>query len=244
MTYSLLMPKALNKEIKEQIINRGFSIIQGCDFKSKFLFEETIWQEFRQSWNNLELDKYMNDNGKYRYRRYSVFQYNELSRTLFEKQREPHYQQRNFNELNGGINRYYEPLEERTKANLVFVSIIDFWIKLFTEIKPNRDWHLEVHQFRITTNSDFSGLPTPEGIHRDGVTYAFIMLAGKENVIGGESYIYDSQKKPILSYILEKSLDCALLDDIKLRHSVSPISPCLTAKEGYRDTLVITFTEL
>ncbi|WP_442936178.1 hypothetical protein [Nostoc sp.] len=31
---------------------------------------------------------------------------------------------------------------------------------------------------------------------------------------------------------------------MKLRHSVSPISPFSSEKEGYRDTLVITFTEL
>jgi hypothetical protein len=244
MSYTLLIPKPWLTEIEEQILTNGFSILTEGEFQNKLFFEKSIWQEFRDSWNNLKLDTYMNDNGKYRHRRYSEFQYNQISRNLLEKPGEPHYQQKNFNQLNGGTNRYYEPLEYKTKANLVFVSIIDFCIKLFTELKPNRDWHLEVHQFRITTNSDFCGLPTPEGIHRDGVTYAFIMLAGKENVMGGESYIYDNQKQPIFNYILENPLDCAFLDDINLRHSVSPITPLASDKEGYRDTLVITFTEL
>ncbi|BBD63360.1 hypothetical protein NIES2109_62100 (plasmid) [Nostoc sp. HK-01] len=244
MSYSLLIPKPLTQEIQEQILYKHFSIVKGSDFQSKLFFEENIWQEFRQTWNNLELDKYMNDQGKYRYRRYSVFDYNNVSRRLLEKVGEPHYQQAKFNQLNGGINRYYEPLEVKTKENLVFVSIIDFCIRLFTKMKANQNWHLEVHQFRILTNSDICGLPTPEGIHRDGVSYVFIMLIGKENVVGGESYIYDNQKKPIVNYCLENSLDCAFLDDTHLMHSVSPIRPYLSEKEGYRDTLVITFKEV
>jgi hypothetical protein len=244
MSYSLSIPKPLTQEIQEQILYKYFSLVKGCDFQNGLFFEENIWQEFRQSWNNLELDRYMNDQGKYRYRRYSVFHYNNLSRRLLEKPGQPHYQQAKFNQLNGGINRYYKSLENNTKENLVFVSIIDCCIKIFTELNPNQNWHLEVHQFRIMTNSNFCGLPTPEGIHRDGVDYVLIMLIGKENVMGGESYIYDNQEKPILNYILEKPLDCVFLDDIHLKHSVSPISPDLKEKEGYRDTLVVTFKKI
>ncbi|MBD2291012.1 2OG-Fe dioxygenase family protein [Microcystis wesenbergii FACHB-1317] len=39
-------------------------------------------------------------------------------------------------------------------------------------------------------------------------------------------------------------MDCTFLDDEKLMHSVSAIQPSKDAQEGYRDTLVITFTKL
>jgi len=103
---------------------------------------------------------------------------------------------------------------------------------------------IEAHQFRIMTNAQDFGFPTPEGIHRDGVTYVFIMLISRKNIIGGESHLYDDQKQHFFSYFLENPLDCTFLDDEKLMHSVSAIQPSKDAQEGYRDTLVITFTKL
>jgi hypothetical protein len=70
------------------------------------------------------------------------------------------------------------------------------------------------------------------------------MLVSRKNIIGGESHLYDNQKRHFFSYFLENSLDCTFLDDAKLMHSVSAIQPSKDAQEGYRDTLVITFTEL
>ncbi|MDB9390672.1 2OG-Fe dioxygenase family protein [Microcystis aeruginosa] len=107
-----------------------------------------------------------------------------------------------------------------------------------------KDWHIEAHQFRIMTNAQDFGFPTPEGIHRDGITYVFIMLISRKNIIGGESHLYDDQKQHFFSYFLENPLDCTFLDDEKLMHSVSAIQPSKDAQEGYRDTLVITFTKL
>jgi hypothetical protein len=244
MSYALLMPKSFHQEALEQILLNGFSIIKGDAFRGSLFFEESIWQEFRESWNNLGVDNYMNDGGQYRSRRYSVFEYSYTLKQVVEKPGEPHYQYKQFNKLNGGIKRYFDPMENRIKNNLIFISILDFCFKFFESIKLDRDWHIEAHQFRIKANANFQGLPTPEGIHRDGVNYAFIMLVEKENVVGGESHIYDSQKKHLLSYMLENPLDCAFLDDPKLMHSVSPIEPLLAHKEAYRDTLVITFTEI
>jgi hypothetical protein len=244
MSYALLIPKGFQDEALEQMLLNDFSTIKGNDFKDSLFFEESIWQEFRESWNNLGVDNYMNDGGQYRSRLYSVFEYSHTFNKIIEKPGEPHYQYKQFNELNGGIKRYFAPMEDKTKSNLIFVSILDFCVKFFDHLKSDRDWHIEVHQFRIKANTNFQGLPTPEGIHRDGVTYTFIMLAGKENIVGGESHVYDDQKNYLLSYMLENSLDCAFLDDPKLMHSVSPIKPLSTQKEAYRDTLVITFTEM
>jgi hypothetical protein len=238
------MPKSFQYEILENLISKNYSLIKGSEFKSFLFFEPSIWKEFQESWNNLAIDHCMNDGGKYRYRKYLTLEYDNSFNKIIEKPGEPHYQYKQFNDLNGGIKRYFEPIEEKIKNNLIFISILDFCINFFKHINLDRNWHIEVHQFRIIAKENSQGLPTPEGIHRDGVTYAFIMLVGKENIVGGESHIYDNDKHPLVNYVLEDPLDCSFLDDAKLMHSVSPIKPLINHEDAYRDTLVITFTEI
>ena len=34
-------------------------------------------------------------------------------------------------------------------------------------------------------------MPTPEGVHRDGVTLVSSLLVGRQNAVGGASSVYD-----------------------------------------------------
>jgi len=231
--------------IAKQISKQSFSLIRADVLQANVDLTKKDLQHFFESWNDLKVDSYMNDGGRYRYRRYSVFRYEGSQKKLIERQGEPHYQYKEFNVLNGGIKRYFEPIKAEIQSSLVFVKIISLCINTFEEISmKTKDWHIEAHQFRIMTNAQDFGFPTPEGIHRDGVTYVFIMLISRKNIIGGESHLYDDQKQHFFSYFLENPLDCTFLDDEKLMHSVSAIQPSKDAQEGYRDTLVITFTKL
>ncbi len=235
----------LFQKIAKQIQADSFSILPANVLQSHYNFTQTEVKQFTDSWNNLSLDKYMNDGGKYRYRRHSVFTYNFADDTIINTPGIPHYQNKKNNYLNGGVERYFEPITEEIITNRVFVNLINLCLKTFASIKVSlRSLYIEAHQFRIITNSEILGLPTPEGIHKDGVTYVFIMLINRVNVVGGESHLYDNQKKHLLSYFLENTLDCTFLDDAKLMHSVSSIQACLDSQTGYRDTLVITFTEI
>ncbi|MBW4577485.1 MAG: 2OG-Fe dioxygenase family protein [Aphanothece sp. CMT-3BRIN-NPC111] len=245
MKQHLSITKSRQQQISEEISVKGFSIISGDAIQKDLLFFDIFSaNNFIDSWNNLRLDNYMSDGGKYRYRRYSVFKYESESRQLIEKPFEPHFQEKSVNKLNGGRNRYFEPIENETKGNSVFINLMKFCISILADIKIPTSWHIEAHQFRIIANPSMCGFPTPEGIHRDGVNYVFMMLIGKENIIGGESHIYDNKKNLLFSYMLSNPLDCILLDDLKLMHGVSPIKSLASTKESYRDTLVLTFTEL
>lgn len=245
MNLSLLTTTSLKQRIVEEISTNRFSIISGNTIKNDVdFFDKLICKEFIDSWNNLRIDNHMNDGGKYRYRRYSVFKYKFDSKELIEKPGESHYQIKDVNYLNGDIQRYFEPIEDKIKNNFFLVNLIKFCIDVFEGIKGANTWHIESHQFRIIATPDMNGSPTPEGIHRDGVNYAFIMLIGKENVIGGESHIYDNTKNHMLSYMMENPFDCAFLDDTKLMHSVSPIVCKFKGNQSYRDTLVITFKSM
>jgi hypothetical protein len=79
-------------------------------------------------------------------------------------------------------------------------------------------WHVEMHQFRIEANSRQSGLPTPEGAHRDGVVC--VLLVNPCNVSSGVTQIFDPEGRPLGEFILTDPLDTVFLDDRRLFHSL------------------------
>jgi hypothetical protein len=200
------------------------------------------WKKFHSSWNNLSLDTYMGDNGQYRYRRYTVLTWDSSSQKLTRELQQPHFQKTNYNTLNGGIYRHYEPFEDYVAGSSIFKDIINHCITIFNIVNGKvLDWYIEAHQFRIIAVPGTGGLPTPEGIHRDGVHYVFIMMIKKENVKGGRTSLYNMMEEPIYSLTLENSFDCIFTDDTMLMHYVSPILPLDDSLEAYRDVLVLTF---
>lgn len=198
------------------------------------------WNEFQQSWNNLCVDNYMADNGKYRERRYSVFLWNKDTSLLELKPNEPHYQSLFYNSLNGGVERYYEMFEELTIANDCFKSIMHFAIDVINELSPNSSWHIEAHQFRIKPQNSLAK-PTPEGIHRDGRDYIIMVLINRENIVGGVSSIYDTNGNVIKEITLTNPLETFMVCDNSTMHGVSPIESADKNLDSYRDMLVITF---
>ena len=65
------------------------------------------WATFADSWNDLGLDTYMADGGRYRKRRFSAFRAS--ASQIERKPHQPHYQSRDYNALNGGIERWRNP---------------------------------------------------------------------------------------------------------------------------------------
>ncbi len=68
-------------------------------------------EQFQSSWGCLSLGQYMADGGKYRRRRHATLSALPSSRNFHIQAHQPHYQSLNYNELNGGIARHYEPIE-------------------------------------------------------------------------------------------------------------------------------------
>jgi hypothetical protein len=106
------------------------------------------------------------------------------------------------------------------------------------------DWNIRLHPYRIVTNHSEMGRPTPEGLHRDGVTYIASLLINKVNMLGGETTITDDRQEVLERLTLDKTLDIVMADDEKTMHEVSPIQPDNSEKCAYRDVLVIAFTKI
>jgi hypothetical protein len=98
-----------------------------------------------------------------------------------------------------------------------------------------------VHQFRIEAQASERGLPTPEGLHRDGVDWVLVLLIARENIAEGVTTIYNLNKQSIGSFTLTLPLDAAFVDDGRVYHGVTAVEPLDPTKAAYRDVLVVTF---
>ena len=102
-------------------------------------------------------------------------------------------------------------------------------------------WHVEMHQFRIEATPDEMGAPTPEGTHRDGVDWVCVMLINRTNVASGITQIFDCAGKLLGDFTLTDPLDAVFLDDNRVFHGVTPITPLNVEGKACRDVLVLTY---
>ena len=155
------------------------------------------WASFAASWNDLGVDTYMADGGRYRRRRFSVFAIS--AHGIVRKPNQPHYQSRDYNALNGGIERWFQPFLDSTAEHVMLRAILELCFSTFQSLTPlasrPASWHVECHQFRIEARVGEEGRPTPEGLHRDGVDWVLVMLVARENIAEGVTSIHDTTRK-------------------------------------------------
>ncbi|MGW7467184.1 2OG-Fe dioxygenase family protein [Streptomyces xantholiticus] len=196
---------------------------------------------FRESWNGMPRDGYMADGGRYRRRRHATLSASRGGTDLRVEAHQPHYQGLDYNGLNGGVARHYAPFEDAVLHGETMSSMLALGCDVFGRLAPYSAWHIEAHQFRIEVTGEESGLPTPEGVHRDGVTFVLMALVGRSNASGGESTVYDLDKRPVEKFTLTEPLDLALVNDERVFHGVSPVERLDPSRTAERDVLVITY---
>jgi hypothetical protein len=201
------------------------------------------WEHFASSWDDLGLDRFMADGGRYRRRRFAAFEIS--ADAVARKPHQPHYQSRDYNPLNGDIERWFEPVLDENAAHPFLRTVFDLCRWAFASAGPALDagwpWHAEMHQFRIEAMTEGAGHPTPEGMHRDGVDWVCVMLIKRENVQSGTTEIFDDTTESVNRFTLTEPLDTVFLNDTRVRHGVTPILRLAPEREGYRDVLVLTF---
>ena len=207
----------------------------------ELLGELTDWPRFAASWEGMPLDTELPEGHRYRRRRYATLSVRHGESTFSIEPHQPHYQAKDYNRLVGGIERWFEPIAPETLASESFRSIVAFCARLFGSLRPQADWHVECHQFRIEARRDSAGQPTPEGVHRDGVDYVLVLLASRVNIASGTTTIHEPGGKLLGSFTLAEPLDSALVDDARVMHGVTPVTPLDPAQPAHRDVLVVTF---
>jgi hypothetical protein len=198
------------------------------------------WDTFAESWNDLALDTYMADQGRYRRRRHAVFEAS--AEHIRRLPHQPHYQTLDYNSLNGGVERWFEPIKDEQANSHSLKTILSFCRDLFSSLAAYvKQWQIEVHQFRIEASADAPGLPTPEGMHRDGVDYVLVLLIKRSNIASGTTLIGSLDGSLSSSFTLIEPFDAALVDDARAYHGVTAVEPINPQLPSYRDVLVVTF---
>ncbi len=220
----------------------GFARVRAPDMRG-MLGEAALadWPAYAQSWNELAIDEYMADGGRYRRRRYASLEAQPGKVTRLAHQ--PHFQSLAYNRLNGGVERWFEPITRAVGDLPLTRRILDLSLDVFGGAAPDPSfpWRTEMHQFRIEARAGESGRPTPEGAHRDGVDWVLVMLVARENVAAGVTDIFDPAGGALGGFTLMEPLDAVFIDDRRVFHGVTAIEAVDPARPAYRDVLVTTF---
>jgi hypothetical protein len=220
----------------------GFAFVT-ADTMSRLLQARSLgdWTAFAASWNDLAPDGYLAASGRHRRRRHATFAA-DTSGDVQRRSHQPHYQSLQYNPLQGDIQRWFEPVLPAVAESASLHRILEFCRDCFGMLAPaTRHWHIEVHQFRIEARADEAGEPTPEGVHRDGVDYVLVLLVDRANIESGTTTIHAPDGELLGSFTLARELDAALVDDHRVFHGVTPVTPLDPALPAHRDVLVVTF---
>lgn len=231
--------------LQASLSERGFAFVAAATMRALLARFGQIddWAAFAASWNDLGHDTYMADGGRYRKRRFAVFSALPGIAEIHRAPHQPHYQSRDYNALNGGIERWFPPVLPEIAATASLQTILGCCRSLFDALRPGASWHIELHQFRIEARADMRGQPTPEGMHRDGVDYVLVLMIERHNIRSGETSIHALDGRPLGSFTLTAPLDAALVDDRRVYHGVTAVEPIDPGREAHRDVLVVTFRQ-
>jgi hypothetical protein len=199
------------------------------------------WAALASSWDDLPLDTQLPEGHRYRRRRHATLSARAGGGEFRVEPHQPHYQSLDYNPLVGGIERWFEPMRPEIIAGPTFSSILGFCLRLFGALRPGADWHIECHQFRIEARRDAAGLPTPEGVHRDGVDYVLVLLVSRVNIDSGTTTVHGPDGALLGSFTLSAPFDAALVDDARVKHGVTAVNAIDAGQPAHRDVLVVTF---
>lgn len=198
------------------------------------------WAAFAASWNSLAPDAYLASMGHHRRRRHAVFAA-EAGGPIRRAPHQPHFQTLQHNPLQGDIERWFEPMLPAVADSHSLHAILRFSRDFFTALAPaTSHWHIELHQFRIEASAGQPGEPTPEGVHRDGVDYVLVLLVERHNIASGTTTIHAGDGRQLGAFTLAAPCDAALVDDARVFHGVTAVTPLDPAQLAYRDVLVVT----
>lgn len=199
------------------------------------------WDSFAETWDRLGLDRYMADGGRYRRRRHAALAVG--PERITRKPHQPHFQSRDYNQLNGDVQRWFEAMEDGVVDSPMMQRLLRGATTCFegAEGRAATRWHVELHQFRIEATAGRLGRPTPEGMHRDGVDWVLVLLVDRQNADEGVTEVQVVGQPGLDRFILAQPGDVVLLNDHRVMHGVTPIRPIDPTMPAYRDVFVATW---
>lgn len=199
------------------------------------------WEDFSCHWDELAADPYAAELGTQRLRRYGHFLFTTAEGTIEPMPHDAFVQPENSNPLYIGTERRFEPLTDAFTAEPLLKNYLRMLSGMAEMLDDVAHWSVKVTPFRVLASADGGGQPTPEGLHRDGVTLVTSLLICRDNAEGGESSVFDLDGRHLLSVTMHEPGTALLGDDRRSLHGVTPIRPRDPSRPARRDVLVVTF---
>ncbi|MDE0856195.1 MAG: 2OG-Fe dioxygenase family protein [Nevskia sp.] len=231
------------EQLSDTLRRKGYAFVPAAQMRQLTgqPAQPSDWDQFAASWNDLRLDQHMADGGRYRKRRHAVFSLG-ADGSVVRQPHQPHYQGVDYNPLNGGVQRWFEPVTPQAGASASLHRLLALCHTILGVLAPRAaSWKVEMHQFRIEARHGEPGQPTPEGPHRDGVDYVLVLLVARQNIEQGTTVVYDLARRELGSFTLTLPFDTAFVEDARVYHGVTAVTPLDPALPAYRDVLVLTF---
>ena len=193
------------------------------------------WSTFASSWDDLGLDVYMADGGRYRRRRFAAFgacrwhRHAQAPPATLPKPRLQHAQRRDRALVHAGVGQN-----------------VCQWVYAGHPGRLHDDLRCRLagspHTRRLARGNasvpdrgpqgPIGSCPTPEGAHRDGVDWVCVLLVNRCNVSSGVTQIFTPDGRSLGAFTLTEPLDAVFLDDRRVLHGVTPIAPVDPALES------------
>jgi hypothetical protein len=227
-------------DIAGDIMRTGFSIVDGAGLRVPEAVHGAV-ETFVASYDDLPLDPYLPDGGRYRYRRHTRYAYDTGTGELTVTENPGYYQTRENNPFAGGQLRKYAELDETIQYNPFLCALIAFNVDQLPRKHVER-WAVQAHCVRIVASDGVLGKPTPEGVHRDGCTFISLHMVNRHNVKGGVTAVYTPAGEPITEKVFTKRLDSLFGEDVRIRHGVGDVAVADPASgPGTRDVLLMSY---
>jgi hypothetical protein len=219
----------------------GFARLSPAETAARLALPETALADLAASWQRLEPDRHMADGGRYRRRRHANFLALPGEAQHRRGLHRPHFQSSVHNRLNGGVDRWFAPVEDGVARHPAILALLALGRGAADALHGPHPWFVEMHQFRIEAAAGAPGLPTPEGVHQDGVDVVLIAMLARANLAGGETRVTALDGAERARFTLDGLLDLVVLDDTRVMHGVTPVTPADPALPSSRDVLVLTW---
>ena len=132
-----------NSDLTPRIARDGFCFIPANE--SQTLLGNPSREQisaFAAHWDGMPLDTYMADGGRYRRRRYATLSIAAGETTATREPDQPHYQHLNYNHLNGGVARHYEPIADDVLDGPIMRALLALGATIFDPLAPSKSWHV------------------------------------------------------------------------------------------------------
>jgi hypothetical protein len=229
------------EHVAQQLTTVGTYLMEPAELNAHLGIDGSEWARFAAHWEDLVADPYAAELGTRRLRRYGHFLFDPTEGAFTPTAHDAFVQPENSNPLYVGKDRHFEPLTDAFAKDPLVERVLTLLGRLATALDDVAEWNAKVTPFRVLAAAGDEGQPTPEGLHRDGVTLVTSLLIRRHNAVGGESSVFDMDGHRLMTTTLAEPGTLLLGDDRRTLHGVSPIRPIDPAQPAQRDVLVITF---